>query len=55
MVQSSQGLRSTKKKKYKTHNNQKKTTQDTLQQQSGTEDIPLQKKTRTLHMGSSHQ
>ena len=31
MVQSSQGVRSTEKKKYQTHKNQKKTPQGTLQ------------------------
>ena len=31
LVQSSQGVRSTKKKKHQTHNNQKKTTQGTIQ------------------------
>ena len=52
MVQSSQGVRSTNKKKYQTHNNQKKTTQGTLQQQSVTEDIPSQQnKTKNSRYG----
>ena len=50
MVQSSQGVRSTKKKKHQTHNNQKKTTQGTLQQQSETKDIPSQQKSQELHI-----
>ena len=56
MVQSSQGVRSTKKKKHQTQNKQKKPTQGTLQKQSEAEDIlPQQKKTRTTHMGSTYQ
>ena len=50
MVQSSQGVRSTKKKKHQTHNNQKRTTKGTLQQKSETKDIPSQQKTQELHI-----
>ena len=48
MVQYTQGVRSKKKKK--THNNQKKPTQDTLQKQSEAANIPPQKKTQELHI-----
>ena len=50
MVQSSQGVRSTKKKKHQIHNNKKKTPQGTLHQQSETEDIPSQQKTQELQV-----
>ena len=40
MVQSSQGVRSTNNKKNQKHNNQKKTSQGKIQQQSNTADIP---------------
>ena len=56
MVQYSQGVRSTKKKKLHKHNNQRKKTDGTLHQQSETEDISeQQQKPRTTHMGSSHK
>ena len=48
MLQSSQGVISKKKKK--THNNQKKLTQGTLQKQSEAVDIPQQQKTQELHI-----
>ena len=46
MVQSSQGVISTKKKRNQKHNNQKKTSQGTIQQQPDTADIPSQQKTQ---------
>ena len=51
MVQSSQVVRSTKKKKHQKHKNQKKTSQGTIQQQSDTEDIPSHKKTKNSTYG----
>ena len=50
MLQSSQGVRSTKKKKNKKHKNQKKPPQGTIQQQSDIADIPSQQKTQELHI-----
>ena len=44
MLQSSQGVRSTKKKKNQKHKNQKKTLKGTIQQQSDTVDIPSHQK-----------
>ena len=43
MVQSPQGLRSTKNTKHQKHNNKKKTSQETIQQQTYTADILPQK------------
>ena len=40
MVQSLQGVRSTKMNKYQKHNNQKKPSQGTIKQQSDTANIP---------------
>ena len=50
MVQSSQVVRSTNNTKHKGHNNQKKMSQETIQQQSDTEDILLQQKTKEIHI-----
>ena len=50
MVQSSQGVRSTKKKKHQTHNNKNKPTQATLQKQSEAEDIPPRKTKKELQI-----
>ena len=58
MVQSSQGVRSTKKTKHKKHNNQIEKSQGKIQQQkqSDTEDIlPQQKNKRNPHMGPTNQ
>ena len=50
MVQSSQGVRSTKKNKHHANNNKKKPIQGTLEKQSEAEDIPPPKKTQELHI-----
>ena len=50
MVKSSQGVRSTNKKKNQKQNNQKKPSQETIQQQSDTADILLQQKTKEIHI-----
>ena len=50
IVQSSQGVRSTKKTKHQKHNNQKKTSQETIHQQSDTADILPQQKTKEIHI-----
>ena len=50
MVQSSQGVRSTKKTKHQKHNNQKKKSQETIQKQSDTADILPQQKTKETHI-----
>ena len=52
MVQSSQGVRSTKNIDRKVHNNQ----MERSQQQSNTDDIiPNQKNTRNSHMGPTYK
>ena len=51
IVQSSQGVRATKKKKNQKHNNQKKTPQGTIQKQSDTADIPSHQKTKNSTYG----
>ena len=50
MVQSSQGVRSTMKTKHQKHNNQKKTSQETIQQQSDTANILPQQKNKETHI-----
>ena len=50
MVQSSQGVRSKKKTKHQKNNNQKKTSQETIQKQSDTADILPQQKTKETHI-----
>ena len=50
MVQSSQGVRSTKNTKHERHNNQTKTSQEIIQQQSDTADILPQQKTKEIHI-----
>ena len=50
MVKSSQGVRSTNKKKNQKQNNENKTPQGTIQQQSDTADIPSHQKTQELHI-----
>ena len=50
MVQSLQGVRSTKKDKHQANNNKKKPIQGTLEKQSEAEDIPPLQKTQELHI-----
>ena len=50
MVQSSQGVRSTKKKKYQKKKNLKKTPHGTIQKLSDTEDNTSHQKTQELHI-----
>ena len=50
MVQSLQGVRSTKKTKHQKHNNQKKKSQETIQQQSDTADILPQQQNKEIHI-----
>ena len=50
MVKSSQGVISTNNTKHQKHNNQKKTSQETIQQQSDTADILPQQKTKEIHI-----
>ena len=50
MVQSSKGVISTKNTKHQKHNNQNKTSQETIQQQPDTADILPQQKTKEIHI-----
>ena len=50
MVQSTQGVISTKKKKHQKHNNKKKTPQGKIQQQSDIAVIPSHQKIQELHI-----
>ena len=50
MVQSSQGVRSTKNTKHKKHKNPKKMSQRKIHKQSDTADIILQQKTKEIHI-----
>ena len=55
MVQSLQGVISTKKTKHQSRGNKKIPDQVTLEKQSEEEDIPPPLKKRTPHLGSTHQ
>ena len=50
MVQSSQGMKPTKKNKHQAKNNKKKPIQGTLEKQSEAEDIPPPQKTQDIHI-----
>ena len=50
ILQSSLGVKSTKKNKHQAHSNQKEPIQGTLQKQSETKDIPPPQKTQELHI-----